>query len=221
LDQISQLIDSFRSMLSPAIAFRAGAISLEESSLFPEEIEFMSDMASKRRAEFGTARIFARELLTEIGCTPCSLIPNMDRSPFWPAGIIGSISHSDDHCVVAAVRTKKIKSVGIDIETSDPLSEEFKQLICTPEEQSWLSQFNKVEQGIYVKLIFSAKEAFYKCQYMATQRFLDFQDVTLNMDLLNKTYTISKCITCEKNTWNRIRGKFRISQNFISTVSLF
>ncbi len=34
-------------------------------------------------------------------------------------------------------------------------------------------------------LIFSAKEAFYKCQYTLTKEFLEFQDVELDLGALN------------------------------------
>ncbi len=65
------------------------------NDLFPEEQAYIAEAVEKRQVEFSTARVLARRALYELGVSPQSLCPNDDRSPRWPAGIIGSITHTD------------------------------------------------------------------------------------------------------------------------------
>ena len=103
---------------------------------------------------------------------------NADRSPRWPTGYVGSISHSRNWIVAAAAQACDFASIGID---SEP--------ITTPEQAALLKQdighatewqlLERMDLSLPVAftLLFSAKEAFYKCWYPLKQRFLDFTDV--------------------------------------------
>ena len=61
------------------------------------------------------------------------------------------------------------------------------------------------------KILFSAKEAIYKCQYPISKTVLEFGDVTLNVDLENGTFEIVD-IARPGDSWGRFRaitGRFR------------
>jgi 4'-phosphopantetheinyl transferase EntD len=49
--------------------------------------------------------------------------------------------------------------------------------ICLPIETAWIKSLPVSQQAAAVTLIFSAKEAFYKCQYPLVRERLDFHDV--------------------------------------------
>ncbi len=65
--------------------------------------------------------------------------------------------------------------------------------ICVPEELAWIGSLPEAERRAAVTLIFSAKEAFYKCQYSLVADRLGFQDARV-----------------EPAGWDLERGSFNI-----------
>lgn len=209
------------SMLGPGFAVAVASPRLVDDQLFPEELSHVARAVEKRRAEFGTARVAARQALAQLSIEPCSLVPNRDRSPHWPPGVKGSISHTNGCCVVAVTRSTEIAGVGIDIEEDTPLQAELMPMVCTPEERLWVDGFKPASRRELAKIIFSAKEAFYKCQYAITQTQLDFHDVHLRIDLAGGLFSIAR-ITPKGSRWDRIRsatGKFRRGSGFVLSTS--
>ena len=159
--------------------------------LFPEELECVDRAIKKRRDEFSAGRILARRALLQLGIPATTILPHADRSPIWPAGIAGSITHTRSFCAVAIARCDLSPSLGLDVEEDSPLKTELTERICTADEVAWIGKQSSSldERGRLGKLFFSAKEAFYKCQYPLTGRFLEFHDVELSVDLVSQTFT--------------------------------
>jgi len=151
------------------------APALVDSELYPEEREFVAKAVAKRRAEFGTARLCARQALSQLGAAAGSLVPAADRSPVWPEGAVGTITHTAGYCGVAVAHSAQYASLGLDAEQDKLLQPEMIAMICTAAERSRT-------RGPDAIVYFAAKEAFYKCQYPLTRQFLDFQDVELELD---------------------------------------
>ncbi|WP_257165480.1 4'-phosphopantetheinyl transferase [Bradyrhizobium sp. SRS-191] len=160
-----------------------------EADLFPEERAFIRAAVPKRRAEFATARILARKALGTLGAVPIPLVPRPDRAPTWPSGYTGSISHCDNFCAVVVARSRDVVSLGLDVENRRELDRTMQELVLTPAERQWAAVQPEALRPTLPILIFSAKEAFYKCQYPVTRGFLDFQDVELAIDWMSGTYT--------------------------------
>ena len=74
-----------------------------------------------------------------------------------------------------------MRSLGIDAEPDGPLRERMGQRICTPQERSQLSAL-PARPGGWERLVFSAKESFYKAYHPLAKTFLGFQDVALELD---------------------------------------
>jgi 4'-phosphopantetheinyl transferase EntD len=165
-----------------AIVVEAPVQSADEHLLLPEEQEHIRAAAAVRRAEFGTARVCARRALSELGVAPAPLVPRADRSPSWPAGIAGSISHTRDRCAVVVARQSYARSLGLDIEAIRTLDEGIDETILTSRELRVLRARPPSRRDGLLMLFFSAKEAFYKCQYPVTGAFLDFRDVELDIE---------------------------------------
>jgi 4'-phosphopantetheinyl transferase EntD len=158
--------------------------------LYPEEREHVATSVPKRQAEFGMARICARRALERLGIAPCSLVPHADRSPRWPDGVVGSITHGAARCAVVLAHSSAAAGLGLDLEADLPLQQELERLVCTPAERRWLEAWPDQERGRWGKVFFSAKEAFYKCQYATTRTYLDFLDVELRVDVDAGTFVI-------------------------------
>ena len=208
-------------LLGPRFAFASAVPRVINEQLFPDERKFIARAVEKRQAEFGTARVCARRALAKLGVAPCSLVPHADRSPRWPEGVVGSITHAEGCCIAAATVAPDVAGFGLDVEEDEPLSRELEPLICTTAERLWLATQESRSRGWLGKLFFSAKEAFYKCQYRHTRTLIDFQDVELKIDLHRNNFR-AVAVTQNGPVWDRVcraSGKFLRAQGFIVTAA--
>jgi enterobactin synthetase component D len=132
---------------------------------------------SKRQAEFASGRRAAADLLNSFGeIHPVGV--NEDRSPAWPAGFVGSISHSDHWTTVVVAQDSALRSIGVDTEPiiSRASSEQIREEVATQAELRLLAWLGLSPEAT-LTLIFSAKESFYKCRYPLDRTFLEFSDV--------------------------------------------
>jgi 4'-phosphopantetheinyl transferase EntD len=158
----------------------AGRISTTRHSLFPEEIYAIANAVPQRVAEFTAGRSLARQAIRMAG-GECAAIPmRSDRSPVWPTGWAGSISHSGDVCVAAAASTEFVRSVGLDVELNDIADERMLRYVCAPDELL-RAQAAVADRDLAPRLLFSAKEAFFKAYYPLYGRFIDFLDIRVSL----------------------------------------
>jgi 4'-phosphopantetheinyl transferase EntD len=155
--------------------------------LLPEEAAAIANASQGRALEFRAGRHCARRALAQLGVEGVPILRAADRSPIWPAGIAGSISHTRrgdaGYCCAAVVRKTDLASVGVDAETAAPLEPALWSRILTQREQTSLERLEPEERGRIAKLVFSAKESFYKCQHALSGLFLEFGDVEIDLDL--------------------------------------
>lgn len=176
-------------VLSPLLAeiFPAQVVCAEfrgtadPSLLFPSELASLGRVRPQRLREFTAGRLAARRALAEFGLTGHPLDMKSDRRPHWPEVLTGSISHTAEWCGVVVASHNRFRALGLDLEIIGQVTPEIWPLICTPQEAAWLRRLGTREQMRGAALIFSAKEAFYKCQYQVTQQWLEFGDVTLDI----------------------------------------
>ena len=152
-----------------------------EEELFPEERALVASAVAPRRREFATGRACARRLLAQLGVPDAPLLRRADRSPRWPAGLCGSISHCEDLCVVAVARREVARALGVDVEPAEPLEPELWPRLCTARELAWLEGRAPAERGRLVRLLFSAKESVYKCVRSAGGPELGFHEVEIEL----------------------------------------
>ncbi|HZE88539.1 MAG TPA: 4'-phosphopantetheinyl transferase superfamily protein [Verrucomicrobiae bacterium] len=153
-----------------------------EGTLLPEEEACISRAVPKRRREFTAGRVAARELLARFGVIEVAIPAAADRTPVWPAGIVGSISHCDGLCGVAIARAATYESIGLDVEGVEGLPEETIRLVCPERELARAVAATGSSRGEAAKFLFSAKEAFYKCWFPVTEVTLDFHDVEVDFE---------------------------------------
>jgi 4'-phosphopantetheinyl transferase EntD len=101
-----------------------------------------------------------------------------DRSPVWPDGVTGSITHTRTY--TAAAVSRSVRGVGIDTEVLLRPEEidEIAAAIATEEEvRRAASTFACHRVGITV--LFSAKESLFKCLYPIVRTWFDFTHARL------------------------------------------
>lgn len=149
-----------------------------------------ADAKAHRALEFSQGRICADAALIELGCNlPRSARKvgvNDDRSPIWPHGFVGSISHSCHWTWAAVAHRAEITSVGIDTE---PImtTETMRQVENEIASQSEWDKIhgNTIGRNAWTQeekttLVFSAKEAFYKCWFPVHRQYFGFVDALVD-----------------------------------------
>ncbi len=187
----TQARDAFIGELFDAEVWTASCpIIDDEADLLPAERALVATAVAKRRHEFAAGRRCARTLLARLGHPHYALLRNDDRTPRWPAGLVGSISHSDSLCVVAVARSGDAASLGVDVETDAALEAELWPKICSPRElDGALGALSEAERGRVVKLLFSAKEATYKSVYPLVRKVFGFHAVEIQVDWESRRFT--------------------------------
>jgi 4'-phosphopantetheinyl transferase EntD len=182
--------------------FPQGALAAElrgsgdPAALLPDEWQSHRTAVPKRIQEFAAGRACAHRLLAEFGIIDFPIKAALDRQPLWPTTLVGSITHTAGFCAVVVAPKKILSSVGIDSEIKGSVKPELWRSICTASETRWLHSLPDVEQTLAATLIFSAKEAFYKCQYPLVAERLNFHDVSVQI-----------------GDWGRPEGEFKIHPN--------
>jgi 4'-phosphopantetheinyl transferase EntD len=150
--------------------------------ILPEESPFESERAAvaravpKRRYEFAAGRACARRALEQLGCPPAPMLSGPDRRPLWPAGFVGSLSHSHTSALAVVARAHDLVSLGVDLEGDQELDPQLWRLIATPAELPGAT-------GLSMKRLFCAKEAAFKCWFAAGGgRILEFQEMTIRWE---------------------------------------
>jgi enterobactin synthetase component D / holo-[acyl-carrier protein] synthase len=147
--------------------------------LLPAEAENLGRAVAKRKYEYAAGRLCARRALAEFGIVGFPLRAADDRRPLWPESMIGSITHTADFCAAVVAESRRIRALGLDSEIVGQVTSPLWPTICAPREIAWLRSLPVSEQPPAATLIFSAKEAFYKCQYPLARDRLDFLDAVV------------------------------------------
>ncbi|MDP6436361.1 MAG: 4'-phosphopantetheinyl transferase superfamily protein [Gammaproteobacteria bacterium] len=190
-----------------AVCFSTGQPS--ESDLLPEELAHTKKMVGLRRLEFAQGRACARAALESLGLPPDAIPTGSNREPLWPEGVVGSISHTDGAAAAVVGHGAQFAGLGLDMESAEPLGDDLVELICRPDEEGR-------ENGKHAKLLFSIKEAIYKCIYPTVQTFVDFQEMKVKVDAGSHSFAAeAHTPACEQALVNRLEGKFRIAGELI------
>lgn len=95
---------------------------------------------------------------------------------------MGSITHTETWCAAAVGPAGRFRSIGLDAEPAAPLDGELWATVLTPEERQWLAHRPPRHRGTLARLLFSAKEAAFKCQYPITRALLDFEAFAVEIE---------------------------------------
>ncbi|MGR3618573.1 MAG: 4'-phosphopantetheinyl transferase family protein [Roseovarius sp.] len=154
----------------------------EAEDLRPEEASAMARATPARRAEFAAGRSAARAGLRAIGLVPFPIPMAPDRSPDWPRGVTGSITHDGDTALAIVTRYQGVAGLGLDMEPHEDLPCDLWETVLTPAETCWLSMRDAAARGPLARMIFSAKEASYKALYPLTGAVVGFDAMTICPD---------------------------------------
>ncbi|MDF0605133.1 4'-phosphopantetheinyl transferase superfamily protein [Neisseriaceae bacterium TC5R-5] len=147
----------------------------------------------KRQAEFFYGRLAAKWALREFDLQDSQISIGQGREPCWPAGMIGSISHSSDLAGAIVARRGQYIGIGIDIEhtVTAEMKEALLKLAINQDELALLQAApGCLPLNTRITLLFSAKESLFKAAYGSVQRFFDFDAAQLVHLDITKHYLI-------------------------------
>jgi 4'-phosphopantetheinyl transferase EntD len=190
-----------------------------EGALYPEENSHIQNAVTKRRREFTAGRLCARRALAILSITDFPILANKNRSPVWPPGIVGSITHTQGYSGVAIARQEKIRSIGLDVEATARLNKKLWRMIGTSEELSSLESLSQRDRELRMALLFSAKESLYKCQHTVSGQWLGFHDVIISIDPVREEFSARLLVEVDglaaKN--DCLKGRYLFSRGFVFT----
>jgi 4'-phosphopantetheinyl transferase EntD len=154
-----------------------------DATLYPEEEILVAKAVEKRRREFTTARLCAREALQELGFPACPIPTGERGEPLWPAGALGSITHCAAYRAAAVARSSEVLTLGIDAEPNAPLPDGLIDDIARSEELPLLRELRTDTPEVHWdRLLFSVKESIYKAWFPLARRWLGFEDAEVRLD---------------------------------------
>jgi phosphopantetheine--protein transferase-like protein len=173
---------SIQGLFPAGITTSCCRIKEADDILNPVERAAIEHAVVKRQQEFIAGRKCARQALERLGIAAGPLRRLPDGSIAWPDGVMGTVSHSEIWCGAAVVRRTAAAGIGLDIETVARVKENLWRRILTQEERVWLEEQPAAETRQWVALIFSAKEALYKCIASLLERRIGFMDAVIIPD---------------------------------------
>jgi 4'-phosphopantetheinyl transferase EntD len=153
----------------------------DEALLLPEEAACVQRAVEKRRREFAAGRVCARQALAKLGFPAAPLLIGPHRQALWPAGAVGSITHTTGFCAAVTARASEFRGIGIDTEIVGRVTVPLWPSICVADEIARVQGLPRELRAGTATLIFSAKEAFYKAQFPALGERVGFHDVAIDL----------------------------------------
>jgi 4'-phosphopantetheinyl transferase EntD len=192
----------------------------DPTTLLPEEAVGCGSFGAKRLEEFAGGRLCARSALGELGLRDIALRRNADRAPDWPDGVVGSITHTIGFCGAVVGSRERFAGLGIDAEIVARVTPDVWAQALTADDIMRISGLSPSERERSAAVIFSAKEAFYKCQFGVTGAWLDYGDVSI--ELVSETpgagtfLVRSATVAARRVVGNFVaRGRYRVADALV------
>jgi 4'-phosphopantetheinyl transferase EntD len=190
--------------------------------IFPGEESLVVNAIEARRREFITARRCAREALAKLGYAPVPIRAGPKREPLWPAGLVGSITHTTGFRAAAVASRSVLASIGIDTEQNNRLPDGVEESITVPGEPEMLAVLSRTFPAMHWgRLLFSAKESVYKAWYPLTGRWLGFEDARV---VINSVGTFAAKLLVDGARTDgglplvELSGRFIVAHDLIATA---
>ena len=206
----------------PDIALVVATEPMQTQLLSEAEEACVAHAMEKRKREFRSGRHAAKTALLQLGLEEdIQLLPVANgRRPEWPAGYVGSITHTAGFCAAAAASRAHYRAIGIDVEPRTPVKPGVISRVCTEREKAWIAQQPDDQlKPDWGKTIFCIKETLYKVFNPIHDVFLGFQEAEVQLNPQDGSFTANinqrdKGIEC------CYRGRFSMDDRYIyaSTV---
>jgi 4'-phosphopantetheinyl transferase EntD len=167
------LLQAWRSLLPEQVFVTAGPPLHKANPLTERELASAGPVGTHRLRELEIGRVYAKRALAMIGFHGVELPVSADRSPVWPAGALGSLTHvigrDGGHFAAAVARRDHIGGIGIDIERDDGLNPHLWKQVMTPCELERILALPVPARSTEAQVLWCAKEAVAKAARQAIE----------------------------------------------------
>jgi len=177
MDRAGQAAAAAQAMFPPGAEVAAVTIG-EAPPPWMAEAAAVAGAVPARKAEFAAGRAAVRAALDALGLPPVAVPAASTRAPCWPAGIAGSICHTDGLALAVLAPRRQCRALGLDAEPDEPFPADLIKSVTLPDERDWIARQPEPERA--ARLIFVAKEAAYKCQFPASQTLIGFEAIRIS-----------------------------------------
>lgn len=152
-----------------------GRVQDHTRALSSAEREQVEGAVASRRAEYSTGRFLAKRALGRLGIDTSAILSE-GRRPIWPAGVVGSITHSRHYALAAVCPRAKFAGVGIDLERTNRVTDRIAPKTMTERELSGTATgwppYSRTAN-------FGAKEAVFKAVNPIVGLMIGFKEVEI------------------------------------------
>jgi enterobactin synthetase component D len=140
--------------------------------------------------------------------------------PTWPAGLTGSVTHTNGLASAAVAWQSDARSIGIDSElrVATARAQAIKPLVMLPGEAGLGGR--ALDEATRVVLVFSAKEAIFKCLYPLTGRRFYYEDAFVACADVAGGWLTAELITTLATGFEAgtiLRGRFELDEARVHT----
>ncbi len=176
----------------------------------------------KRQAEFLAGRYCAYKASAALSLPLNTLAIREDRSPDWPATLIGSITHTTGIAACLTGLASHYRGLGVDMEwlVTEQSAEALRSQIITDTDKSTLNAMTDEQTGL--TLLFSAKEAIYKAIHPTVRRYVDFKEVSCLAQYDDRLVFGCEPTLCAELTGTEpLKVNYRIENGLVTTWCVF
>jgi enterobactin synthetase component D len=150
-------------------------LAIKRGLTLPQQL---NGACTKRCAEFLAGRLCASEAIANLTGTTIQVGVNQDRSPAWPSGVVGSITHAASYAASAVGLASQVVGIGLDAEdlVDADVWESVGELVVSAQESALPSGLS---ENVFHTLLFCSKESVYKCLHPRVHRPFGFRDIAI------------------------------------------
>ena len=202
--------------------YRYATTSLHQlNNLPPEKLPQVNfGLSQNRNQEYLLGRLAIKDALGSLGYPPIWIERDpITKTPVWPKGITGSLSHSSGLALAVVGDSPPILGLGVDLERANrTIDLGIERHICTQDESDDLRSLHLENHAIRLLLTFSAKESLYKCFFGKIPRdLLRFKNVSLEWES-SKWTAHWKFPSEKKYSMETTIGYWGMDQNWLWTI---
>ncbi len=210
-------------LLPPGVVAARLSVGAPVGLLLPEEAASIRHCSEKRIGDFAAGRVCARRALETFQLGAYPLLPSPQGPPSWPAAMVGSITHTRGFAAAAVSRSDTVRSLGVDSEEVASVKEHLWNTICAAHERAALHSEPLHRRLRKAAVIFTAKEAFYKCQFPLSQEWINFADVSIEIpdwpvEAGHFQVLPQRRLRLRHLTGARLVGRFRFHEQFVTAA---
>jgi len=202
------------------VAFQTcGIPNRQAETLRPLFADSMNPWVEKRRKEFLAGRWCVQQCYGKLGIETSLPGIQENRSPAWPKGVIGSISHCDDLALAVVALDHDVSLIGVDVESVRVMARMKAEICDAIATSTELEIVGKRVQREAMTLVFSAKETLYKALHPKVGQYFDYLDARVVS--IDGTYTeleLLKCLSEDFPASRRFLLQYRIIDHHVLTL---